>query len=225
MTYVANIYKYYIAYKLAMEDMAERQKGARGSRETEVASAAAMSDERPPKPLIEHSLRVLSPPERFGEAVFGLIMVLTITGSLSVAEAGQAEIRTMLIGALGCNLAWGIVDAVMYLLGALFERGRARALLNAVRARATTAETARAIVSDALPPVVASVLRTADLDSMRERLARLPEPPRSHRDGRGLARRAGRVPAGLPVDVPGGSALSPGLPRAPWRCASRMSWA
>jgi hypothetical protein len=136
-----------------------------------------MSDQRPPEPLLEHSKRVLSPPERFGEAVFGLIMVLTITGSLSVAEAGQAEIRTMLIGALGCNLAWGIVDAVMYLLGALFERGRARGLLNAVRAPAATAETARAIVSEALPPVVASILRPADLDSMRERLASLPEPP------------------------------------------------
>ncbi len=137
-----------------------------------------MSDERPPEPLLGHSRRVLSPLERFGEAVFGLIMVLTITGSLSVAEAGKAEVRTMLIGALGCNLAWGIVDAVMYLLGVLFERGRGRVLLKAVRARAATAENARAIVSDALPPVVASVLGTADLESMRERLANLPEPPR-----------------------------------------------
>ena len=38
-------------------------------------------------------------------------MVLTFTGSLSVAEAGRDDVRTMLIGALGCNLAWGIIDA------------------------------------------------------------------------------------------------------------------
>jgi hypothetical protein len=32
-------------------------------------------------------------------------MVLTFTGSLSVAEAGREDVRTMLIGALGCNIA------------------------------------------------------------------------------------------------------------------------
>ena len=40
-------------------------------------------------------------------------MVLTFTGSLSVAEAGRDDVRTMLIGALGCNLAWGIIDGVL----------------------------------------------------------------------------------------------------------------
>ena len=134
-----------------------------------------MSDERPPDPLLEHPRRVLSPPERFGETVFGLIMVLTITGSLSVAEAGRLEIRTMLIGAVGCNLAWGIVDAVMYLLGVLFERGRGRILLHAVRAHAVNDAEARALVADALPPSVASVLRPSELDDLRERLAKLPE--------------------------------------------------
>jgi hypothetical protein len=58
------------------------------------------------------SSRVLEPGERISEVLFGLIMVLTFTGSLSVAEAGREDIRTMLVGALGCNLAWGIIDAV-----------------------------------------------------------------------------------------------------------------
>jgi hypothetical protein len=43
-------------------------------------------------------------------------MALSFTGSLSVAESGREEIRTMLVGAIGCNTAWGIVDAVMYLI-------------------------------------------------------------------------------------------------------------
>jgi len=51
------------------------------------------------------SKRVLDPVERVSEVLFGLIMVLTFTGSLSVAEAGRDDVRTMLIGALGCNLA------------------------------------------------------------------------------------------------------------------------
>ena len=63
--------------------------------------------------------RLLEPIERFSEVLFGLIMALTITGSLSAATSGRQEVRTMLIGALGCNLAWGIVDAVMYLMATL----------------------------------------------------------------------------------------------------------
>ena len=56
----------------------------------------------------QSSQRVLDPADRVSEVVFGLIMVLTFTGSLSMAEAGRDDIRTMLIGALGCNLAWGV---------------------------------------------------------------------------------------------------------------------
>jgi hypothetical protein len=55
---------------------------------------------------ITRTRRVLAPIDRVSEVLFGLIMVLTFTGSLSVAEAGRDDVRTMLIGALGCNLAW-----------------------------------------------------------------------------------------------------------------------
>jgi hypothetical protein len=56
---------------------------------------------------------VLEPIERLAEGLFGVIMALTWTGSLSVAEAGREDVRTRLIGTLGCNLAWGIIDAIM----------------------------------------------------------------------------------------------------------------
>ena len=49
--------------------------------------------------------RVLEPVERIAEVLFGLIMVLTFTGTLSVATAGDEDVREMLIGALGCNIA------------------------------------------------------------------------------------------------------------------------
>jgi hypothetical protein len=51
------------------------------------------------------SPRALDPIDRISEILFGLIVVLTFTGSLSVAEAAREDTRTMLIGALGCNLA------------------------------------------------------------------------------------------------------------------------
>ena len=63
-----------------------------------------------PDDSIKSSKRVLEPHERIAEVLFGLIMVLTSTGSLSVAEVGRSEIRHMLISALGCNLAWGVID-------------------------------------------------------------------------------------------------------------------
>lgn len=122
------------------------------------------------------SKRVLDPIDRVSEVLFGLIMVLTFTGSLSVAQAGRDEIRAMLVGALGCNLAWGIIDAVLYLMGCLAEKGRGLLTLRAVR-KTSDPQRAQRIIADALPPVVAAVLQTAELEAMRRRLKELPEPP------------------------------------------------
>src|SRR5882672_837292 len=85
------------------------------------------------KKPVKASKRVLEPYDRVSEVLFGLIMVLTFTGSLSIAEAGRENIHTMLIGALGCNLAWGIIDGVFYLMGCLAEKGRGLLALHAVR--------------------------------------------------------------------------------------------
>ena len=139
---------------------------------------------RMPDDPIKSAKRVLEPNERIAEVLFGLIMVLTFTGSLSVAEADRAEVRTMLIGALGCNLAWGIIDAVLYLMGSLSEKGTGLLTLRAVR-NATDPNHARRLIADALPSVVASVLEPAELDTMHQRLKQLPEPPgraRLHKD-------------------------------------------
>src|SRR5690242_8158763 len=105
---------------------------------------------------LSSSKRVLEPQERVSEVLFGLIMVLTFTGSLSVAEAGRDDIRAMLIGALGCNIAWGIIDGVLYLMGCLAERGRSLATYRAVR-RTDDSEKAQQLIADALPPLVVSI--------------------------------------------------------------------
>ncbi len=119
--------------------------------------------------------RVLEPIDRISEVLFGLIMVLTFTGSLSVAEAGREEVRTMLIGALGCNLAWGIIDAVFYLMGCLAERGRNLANFRAAR-EAPDPRQAQRVIAEALPPLIASVLQPGEYEAIRERLKKLPEP-------------------------------------------------
>ena len=122
----------------------------------------------------------LEPAEILAEALFGLIMVLTFTGSLSIAEAGRDDVRAMLIGALGCNLAWGIIDGVLYLMSALAEKGRALSTYVALRRAATPTE-AHQLIAGALPPLVASVLVPEEIDRVRQRLQALPEPPASAR--------------------------------------------
>jgi hypothetical protein len=122
------------------------------------------------------SRRVLEPAERIAEVLFGLIMVLTFTGSLSIVESGGSDVRAMLVGALGCNLAWGVIDGMFYLMGCLAEKGRNLATYKAVFA-STTPEEGRQLIAGALPPVIASLLQPAELDSLRERALALPEPP------------------------------------------------
>jgi VIT1/CCC1 family predicted Fe2+/Mn2+ transporter len=112
------------------------------------------------------------------EVLFGLIMVLTFTGSLSVAEAqtDRAEVRIMLIGALGCNFAWGVIDGILYLMGCLAERGRNLRAWRALK-KAATPEAARTAIADVLPEMMADRIGAEGLDAIRQKLGVLPEPP------------------------------------------------
>jgi len=118
---------------------------------------------------------VLDPSDRIAEVLFGLIMVLTFTGSLSITEAGREDVHAMLIGALGCNLAWGVIDGVFYLMGCVAERGRDRATYRAVQQAATPLE-ARRLIADALPPVLASAIAPDEFDRLRQRLLEMGPP-------------------------------------------------
>jgi hypothetical protein len=129
-------------------------------------------------PAADHaSKRALEPIDRVSEVLFGLIMVLTFTGSLSVAESGRAEVRTMLIGAIGCNLAWGIIDAIMYLMGCLAERGATHRTVLSVRAAISRREAHDAIAAN-LPLIVTKALGEAELDKIRHAINAMPELPK-----------------------------------------------
>jgi VIT1/CCC1 family predicted Fe2+/Mn2+ transporter len=125
------------------------------------------------KNLLERNKGILDPVDRSAEIIFGLIMALTFTCSLSVATSGRSDVREMLIGALGCNLAWGLVDTVMYAITAVVERARRRTLVRAVQ---QTADSARAAswVRAALPEGVALVMDDQGVTSLVARLKSLP---------------------------------------------------
>jgi VIT1/CCC1 family predicted Fe2+/Mn2+ transporter len=117
----------------------------------------------------EEKARVLDPVDRVSEVIFGLLMALTFTGTISVATAAREEVRTMMAAALGCNLAWGLADAVMYLVRAATERTRAVQLL--ARLRATTNSTdAHDLIRGTLPQQLGAVAGADVLETMRQRL-------------------------------------------------------
>jgi VIT1/CCC1 family predicted Fe2+/Mn2+ transporter len=119
---------------------------------------------------------VLDPMDRVSEILFGLIMVLTFTGALSVAEAGEAGVRTMLIGALGCNFAWGVIDAIMYLMACLAEHGSRHRIVRNIQRTGDIAQ-ARQHIRRELPPLVSTELEDRVIDTVREAILAMPEPP------------------------------------------------
>jgi VIT1/CCC1 family predicted Fe2+/Mn2+ transporter len=126
---------------------------------------------------MQTSNRFLNPVERISEVLFGLVMTLSFTGTMSVVSGGREAVGTMLLAVLGCNIAWGIIDGILYLLGAVSERGREHQLFKAIT-RTSNAEQAQALITEAIPPSVAAVLRPDEFESIRQRLADLPDRPR-----------------------------------------------
>jgi VIT1/CCC1 family predicted Fe2+/Mn2+ transporter len=76
--------------------------------------------------------RNLDPADRLGEVLFGLVMALGFTGAVSLSRE-EPDPRELLVAILGCNIAWGIVDGVMYVMLAVFHRARTARMARAAR--------------------------------------------------------------------------------------------
>ena len=136
-----------------------------------------------PEQVKEKRERVLDPVSRISEIIFGVLMALSFTGSLNVATAGREEVRTMMLTALGCNLAWGLVDGVMYLMATLTGRARNLTLLSLVRG-ASDPKTAHDAIAEALPGRLGEAIGHEGLEEMRRRLSALPDVPARARLGK-----------------------------------------
>lgn len=123
-----------------------------------------------PGPLVRG---VLSPYDRASEVLFGLIMALTITGALSVTSATAQETRALFVSTLACNVAWGLVDAVMYILNTVLGRGRQLVLDHALREGSNPAEL-RTLLAEVLPQSLAEGLSAASLEELRRVVAAHP---------------------------------------------------
>jgi hypothetical protein len=138
--------------------------------------------------------RHLAPADRLGEILFGLIMALGFTGAVRLGHE-QADSRALFTGILGCNVAWAVVDGVMYVLTALFERGRKARLARVVRAAPSDDVALELIASEVDGPIVTMLTP--------EERAQL------HRWVLGVLRRQTReVPHVHPEDMLGGTAVA-----------------
>ena len=126
----------------------------------------------------------LDPGSHMGEALFGLIMTLTFTlgADLVIQEEGREGTRQMLIGILGCNLAWGIIDGVLYVLACAFERGRVQRIGYEVR-KARNPDQARRLVAGELDELLAPLTDPQQRDALYSAIVQrvkteptLPEP-------------------------------------------------
>jgi VIT1/CCC1 family predicted Fe2+/Mn2+ transporter len=107
--------------------------------------------------------------------MFGVLMATSFLGSLSIATAGSREVRTMLVAALGCNLAWGLTDAAMFLVGDVTERHRRSKLLRRLQATQGVGEAHR-LIADELPARLAGVVDSDALEALRKCLLTLTVP-------------------------------------------------
>jgi hypothetical protein len=117
--------------------------------------------------------RYLDPSTSLAEILFGLIMTLTFTlgAGLIIEDEGRAGARELLIAVIGCNIAWGIIDAALFLAGELFDRGRLRRLGRAIRGARDPA-TGAALVASELNPLVGDLLSPQETQTLYARIAR-----------------------------------------------------
>ena len=105
--------------------------------------------------------RYLEPAEILAEVLFGLIMVLTVTLGARLAMGEEGGARELLIAALGCNLAWGIIDGAIYVMNVMFNRGRRARIFSELKRHGESG--ALAVIARELEP------RLADLTTPDER--------------------------------------------------------
>jgi hypothetical protein len=122
---------------------------------------------------------VLNPVDRISEVLFGLIMVLTFTGAISASTDAREDVRELLWAALGCNVAWGLVDAIMYLMNVALERGHAITVIKKIQATKDSREGGKILKSE-IQPAIAGLMTEEELSALSSRLKNLPEPSRKN---------------------------------------------
>jgi hypothetical protein len=110
--------------------------------------------------------RYLSPTESLAEILFGLVMFLTFTLGPRVALAPVDLDELALVGAaIGCNIAWGLIDAAFYLLGGRFDRRHRQQALGRLT-RIADDRAALDLIRENLDPDLAAMAPPAEREAL-----------------------------------------------------------
>jgi VIT1/CCC1 family predicted Fe2+/Mn2+ transporter len=121
------------------------------------------------RPSESVSAAVLSPFERGSEIIFGILMAISVTAAAEITSGGSLDVHELMIAALGCNFAWGLIDGVIFLLQAQFERHRQHRMVLELRSlESDAAFRDRAAVE--LPPVVAEAMNAESYAKLRSKV-------------------------------------------------------
>ncbi len=123
--------------------------------------------------------RHLDTSDALAEILFGLIMVLTFTLAAGfVASEGAAGVREILTAAIGCNLAWGLIDAAMYVMSSAMHRGRRRRFAAAIRAAPDEAARMRVVEAE-IGDDLGSLPNPAEREALFNSIARIAQNARA----------------------------------------------
>jgi len=96
--------------------------------------------------IVRFAERYLDPSETLLEVLFGLIMALTITtGARLLSERADIVGLDLALALLGCNIAWGVIDGALYLLGTIFNRNRRVRFVKRLQAASNDSEAIAAV--------------------------------------------------------------------------------
>ncbi|TCL64608.1 VIT1/CCC1 transporter family protein [Rhizobium sp. BK251] len=127
-----------------------------------------------------HIRDVIDPGDALGEILFGLIMALTFTvGSRLLFSETGLDVHELIVATVGCNVAWGIIDAVLFTLGTVFYKSRRVRVLRQVRTARSDDVALSALMKEFPISGEPLVTATADTDALYRSmlvLARRAEP-------------------------------------------------
>lgn len=103
------------------------------------------------------------------EIIFGLLIVMTFTMAfravntyLAPEDVVQNQVRHMLIAAIGCTIAWGIIDAVITIMTNVADRARSARIIGKITDsmdESSAIDIVAAVLDDEIRPVTSQGVR------------------------------------------------------------------
>jgi VIT1/CCC1 family predicted Fe2+/Mn2+ transporter len=123
----------------------------------------------PKNPMRKFISDYLTPSERLSQALYGLILVLTVISAIEITVSKQQQSAgTLLTAALGTCIAWGMVDAVIYVLTGVHERNHHVRFVSRVKNKSK--KEAIGQIEDELDDSLIGVLEKDEKDRIAEQI-------------------------------------------------------